>query len=100
MIRCLALAAVLAVAGCVVPPSDAPPERNYILALSQACNVYAAALTDLAALRAQGRLSVGEIAAVDSVRAVASPLCIGEPRDARAAMLAVEQAMLRMPKVR
>ena len=89
MTRIFLLAALLALGACAT---------NYSVALSQACTVYATALTDLAALRAQNRLSADQVAKVELVRSVATPLCTSPQSDPRSALAAVEKAMLDMPR--
>lgn len=86
----LTVAALLALGACA--------GTNYSVALSQACTVYATALTDLAVLRAQNRLSADQVAKVEAVRSVATPLCTSPQSDPRSALAAVEKAMLNMPK--
>lgn len=91
--KALILIAALALASCA---GDA--ETRATVALSQACNVYATALTDLAALRARNALTPDQVATVDAVRSVVTPICTKPQTDVRSALASVEQAMLRMPK--
>ena len=89
MRRAAALAVVLLLAACA---SD--PQVRVIQSISAACAGYATALTDLAAYRAAGRLSEAQVAAVDRVRTVVTPLCTTDPADPQSALASIEQQLL------
>ena len=61
-----------------------------------ACEAYAGSLTVLASLKAQGSLSEGDIATVDSVRAVANPICDGQVRDIEGTLAVLETELTRL----
>ena len=79
---------VLLLAGCA--------GQNVGRDLLLACHAYDGALSSLTVYRAAGRLSEGQIATVNQVRAVANPICMGEPLDLRTALTALETELRRM----
>jgi len=60
------------------------------------CELYASTLTVLATLKAQGSLSEGQIATVDSVRAVSNPICDGTVRDIEGTLTLLETGLTRL----
>ena len=51
------------------------------------CSAYATALSTLATLNNQGKLSAGQVKMVDSTRAYLNPICLGDAPDVNATAL-------------
>ncbi len=60
------------------------------------CHAYDRVLRYLTVYQTAGRLSESQIATVDHVRAVANPICMGDPPDLRTALTAINAELRRM----
>jgi len=73
VLACLILAACPSVTG----PTD---ELSLFKRVAIACDSYSASLNTASVLRANGKLSAGQIKVVNGVIAVAAPICEASPR--------------------
>lgn len=76
----LALVALLLLAGCA---TTSTPETQ----LASMCRTYAGTLSSLATMRADGELSEGQIASVESFREVGNRICLDREKPASGSMV-------------
>lgn len=72
--------AAFAVSGSACNQGGITPAESELLG----CDTYSGALTQLAALRAQGKLNEGTVEIVDHVRSTLNPICLGPAPDVNA----------------
>jgi hypothetical protein len=89
MKRYLAIAALVALTGC--GSTKITPAESVLLS----CDAFASALSVLAPMRAEGKLSDGTVKLVDQTRTAVDPICEGDAPDVDASVksLAVDNGV-------